>query len=83
MNEEKGQVVFYRSVDGHSGISVQFEGESASLTQQMMAELFDTTKQNISLHIQNIFEKGELMREATVKQSLTVQKEGNREAGRR
>jgi len=40
-----------------------------------MAELFDTTKQNISLHIQNIFEEGELSPKATVKEYLTVQKE--------
>jgi hypothetical protein len=40
-----------------------------------MAELFDTTKQNISLHIQNIFEEGELSPQATVKEYLTVQKE--------
>ena len=44
------------------------------LTQKLMAELFQTTKQNISLHIQNIYNEGELPPEATVKEYLTVQK---------
>ena len=48
-----------------------------------MAELFDTTKQNISNHIQNIFEEGELEEKATVKESLTVQIEGNRKVQRK
>ena len=47
-----------------------------------MAELFQTTKQNISLHIQNIYQERELEREATVKESLTVQQEGNRSVRR-
>jgi hypothetical protein len=48
-----------------------------------MTELFQTTKQNISLHINNIFNEGELNREATVKEYLTVQQEGNREVKRK
>ena len=48
-----------------------------------MAELFDTTKQNISGHIQNIFDEGELDEKATVKESLTVQTEGNRTVQRK
>jgi hypothetical protein len=47
-----------------------------------MAELFQTTKQNVSLHIQHVFEEGELSPEATVKQYLTVQTEGNRQIRR-
>jgi transcriptional regulator with AAA-type ATPase domain len=65
------------------------EGRTASiyecrkrLTQQLMAELFQTTKQNISLHVQNIFEEGELLPEATVKEYLTVRQEGNRQVQR-
>lgn len=83
MNANKRkQVVIYKSIDGQSEISVQFEGETVWLTQQQIAELFDTTKQNVNLHIQNIFNEGELLSEATVKKSLTVQKEGAREVRR-
>ena len=80
--DNKKQVVIYKSIDGQAEISVQFEGETVWLTQQQIAELFDTTKQNVNLHIQNIFNEGELLSEATVKKSLTVQKEGAREVRR-
>ncbi|MEA2325783.1 MAG: hypothetical protein QOE68_742, partial [Thermoanaerobaculia bacterium] len=69
--------------DGKLKIDVRFEGETVWLTQQQMAELFQTTKQNVSLHVQNIFEEKELDRGATVKESLTVQKEGTRSVERR
>ena len=52
------------------------------LTQLEMAELFDATKQNISLHLKNVFEDGELDAAATVKESLTVQIEGSRQVQR-
>lgn len=52
------------------------------VTQLEMAELFDATKQNISLHLKNVFEDGELDAEATVKDSLTVQTEGTRKVQR-
>src|SRR5436853_1400940 len=78
-----GQFLVYQTEDGKLKIDVRFEGETVWLTQQQMAELFQTTKQNVSLHIQNIYEEGELGREATVKESLTVQPEGNRSVQRR
>ena len=53
------------------------EGETVWLSQRDMAELFQTTKQNVNLHIQNIFDEGELTPEATVKDYLTVQTEGS------
>lgn len=52
------------------------------LSQIEITELFDTTKQNISLHIKNILEEGELSEKATVKESLTVQTEGKRQVER-
>ncbi|MFA5044009.1 MAG: virulence RhuM family protein, partial [Kiritimatiellia bacterium] len=58
------------------------ENETVWLTQQLMADLFQTTKQNISLHLQNIYDQGELAREATVKKSLTVREEGGRQIRR-
>jgi hypothetical protein len=55
-------------------VEVRFEDETIWLTQLQLSELFSTTKQNISLHIKNIFEEEELTMEATVKEFLTVQK---------
>lgn len=79
----EGQFLVYQTEDGKFKIDVRFEGETVWLTQQHMAELFQTTKQNISLHIQNIYEERELERGATVKGSLTVQLEGKRSVQRR
>ncbi|MBV8546592.1 MAG: virulence RhuM family protein [Acidobacteria bacterium] len=78
-----GQFLVYQTQDGKLKIDVRFEGETVWLTQQQMAELFQTTKQNVSLHIQNVFEEKELERLATVKESLTVQREGTRSVQRR
>jgi len=78
----KGQFLVYKAEDGKLKLDVRFEDESVWLTQQLMADLFQTTKQNISRHIQNIYEEGELVSEATVKKYLTVRSEGNREVKR-
>jgi len=56
---------------------VRLENETVWLTQQMMADLFLTTQQNVSQHIQNIIEERELTLEGTHKKSLSVQQEGN------
>ena len=76
------EIILYQTEDGKTRIEVRMEGETVWLTQQSMAELFQTTKQNISLHIQNIFEEGELSTGSTVKKYLTVQREGQREVKR-
>lgn len=78
----KGQFLVYQAEDGKLKLDVRFEDESVWLTQQLMADLFQTTKQNISLHIQNIYEERELIPEATVKKYLTVRSEGNRQVKR-
>ena len=75
-----GQMLIYR--DGALNLQVRLDGETVWLTQQLMAELFQTTKQNISLHLRNIYEQRELSRAATVKESLTVQQEGERQVQR-
>ena len=75
-----GQMLIYR--DGALNLQVRLDGETVWLTQLQMAELFQTTKQNISLHILNILEEGEQSREATVKEYLTVQQEGTRQVRR-
>ena len=78
MENQKGEILFYQREDGSAQIDVRLEEDTVWLTQQLMAELFNTSKQNISLHIQNIFEEGELIPDSTVKNFLTVQKEGTR-----
>lgn len=65
------------------GIEVRLEDDTVWLTQQMLAELYGTTKQNISLPVLNIYEEEELSRESTVKDFLTVRNEGNRKVNRR
>lgn len=79
---EKGELILYQTEDGKTRLEVRLQDETVWLTQKLMAELFQTTKQNISLHIQNIFDEGELMPEATVKEYLTVQTEGSRQVNR-
>ena len=76
-------LILYQTEDGRTRIQCRFENETVWLTQQHMAELFQTTKQNVSLHIKNIYEERELERGATVKESLTVQLEGKRSVQRR
>ncbi|MBU1087903.1 MAG: virulence RhuM family protein [Candidatus Omnitrophica bacterium] len=78
----KSQLIIYQTENGETKIDVRFQDETVWLSQQLMAELFHTTKQNISLHIANIYEEKELFSQATVKEFLTVQKEGNRQVSR-
>ncbi|EKD51904.1 MAG: hypothetical protein ACD_62C00164G0009 [uncultured bacterium] len=78
----KGQFLVYSTENGEIKIDVRLENETVWLTQQLMAELFQTTKQNISLHIQNVLEESELTPETTVKEILTVRQEGDRNVQR-
>ncbi len=82
-NPQDESVVVYRSEDESVTLDVQLANETVWLTQQQMTLLFNSTKQNISLHINNIFKEGELLKEATVKDYLTVQNEGGRQVSRR
>lgn len=75
-------LILYTTEDGRSRIQLRAEDQTVWLTQLEMAELFSATKQNISLHLKNIFEDNELDEPATVKESLTVQTEGSREVRR-
>ncbi len=74
--QPKGQFLVYASEDGRSKIEVRLEGETVWLTQQHMAGLFQTTKQNISLHLKNIFDGGELTATSVVKDFLTTAADG-------
>ena len=75
--------ILYTTEDGNSQIQLQEENGTVWLSQLQIAELFNATKQNISLHLKNIFEDGELDERATVKESLTVQTEVKREVKRK
>ncbi len=77
-----GEVVVYRTEDGHSRIQVRIEGETVWLTQAMMAGLFETTVPNINIHIHNILHDNELRAGATIKDYLTVRQEGSRQVRR-
>jgi hypothetical protein len=75
-------LLLYTTNDGRSQIKLRASDQSVLLTQLEMAELFEATKQKISLHLKNDFREGDLVPAATVKQSLTVQIEGSCEIQR-
>lgn len=77
------ELILYSSDDGQTRLHLRVDGETAWLSQLEIAELFQTSKQNVSLHARNIFEDGELNPSATVKESLTVQNEGGRQVKRK
>jgi hypothetical protein len=76
------QIAFYQSPNGSVNIEVLYAEENIWLTQKKMAELFDTTPQNVTQHIKNIYADNEADQIATCKDFLQVQKEGNREIKR-
>lgn len=76
------QLILYTTEDGNSKIQLRAQDDTVWLSQLEMAELFNASKQNISLHLRNIFADGELDPKATVKDSLTVQTEGGRQVRR-
>lgn len=78
----KNEIILYRPNELAEHIEVRLEDETVWLSQAQMAMLFSQTKQNISLHINNCFKEGELEKIATIKESLTVQKEGKRSVKR-
>jgi hypothetical protein len=82
MEFSKGRFLVYEAPDGELKLDVRLEEETVWLTHQLMAELFQTTKQNISQHIISIYREGELESEATVKKFFTVRREGNRDIQR-
>jgi hypothetical protein len=73
-----GQFLVYQTEDGKLKIDVRFEGETVWLTQQHMAELFQTTKQNVGQHLKNILEEGELAQESVVKDFFTTAADGKK-----
>ncbi|MFO1009432.1 MAG: hypothetical protein U1F29_05150 [Planctomycetota bacterium] len=71
--------VLYQTEDGRTRIQSRFEDQTIWLSQALIAELFQTTPQNVTMHLQAIFEEGELVEEATCQDCLQVRREGRRE----
>jgi len=85
MSEEpkpQNSIVLYQTEDGETRIACRFDHDTLWLTQAQIAELFQTTPQNVTLHLKAIFAEGELTEEATCKEYLQVRKEGKREVSR-
>ena len=83
MEENYSQILIYQTENGETKLDVRFQDETVWLTQKLMAELFQTTPQNITIHLRNIFEEGELEENPTCKDFLQVQIEGGREVRRK
>ena len=77
-----GEVVLYQSPDGEVRLDVRLDHESVWLTQKQMAELFDTSPDNVGLHLKNVYAEGELVEGATTEDSSVVQTEGKRRVRR-
>ena len=80
--ESGSELILYQTEDGQTRIECRFEKENVWMTQALMAELFQTTPQNITLHLKAIFEEGELAEAATCKDYLQVRAEGERQVQR-
>ena len=75
---KKAEIIIYQPNDQSTMLEVRIEEETVWLTQAQMGELFQATKQNISLHINNIFREGELIRDSVVKEYLTTASDGKK-----
>ena len=79
---DTNQIIIYQGENGETRIEVKFTGDTVWLSQQQMAELYQTTRPNIVQHIRNIYEDGELEEKATCKNFLQVRQEGTRQVSR-
>lgn len=77
MKENNG-IIIYQDEDGVTKVNVRFSNEDVWLTQNQLAEIYDTTQENISMHIKNIYEDKELDENRTYKKFLLVRQEGKR-----
>jgi hypothetical protein len=82
LTDKPTNILIYQAEDGKTHINVRLDKDSVWLTQSTMSELFQTTPQNITLHIKSIYSEGELQEEATCKEYLQVQIEGKRKIQR-
>ena len=81
--EPKSEIILYQTEDGRTRLEVRFEDETLWLSQALMAELFQTTPQNITLHLKALFAEGEIEESATCKDYLQVRQEGTRTVQRK
>ncbi len=77
-DQSSGEIVVYQREDGSPAIEVRLESGTVWLSQQQLADLFGTTRENITIHLRNIFDEGELDPAATSKDLLQVRQEGSR-----
>ncbi|WFO16858.1 virulence RhuM family protein [Cellulophaga baltica 4] len=82
MGESK-EILIYQSADGKSQLQVSLQDDTILLTQKQLSELFQTTIPNINMHLKNVFNEGEQIEKATIKESLIVQSEGKRKVKRK
>ena len=82
MSDSNGELILYRTEDGHTDVHLRAADGTVWLTQAEMADLFETTPQNITQHIRAVYEEGEIEEEATCKDYLQVRQEGSREVRR-
>jgi len=80
--DKENKLILYKDEEGRVSVNVRFADEDVWLTQQQLAEIYSTTKQNVSQHIDNILADGELEENRTVKNFLTVRQEGKRQVQR-
>ncbi|MBS9774264.1 MAG: virulence RhuM family protein, partial [Tenacibaculum sp.] len=79
----QNEIILYQDDSGNVRIDVRMENETIWLTQKQMSELFQTTTQNITLHLKNVYQEGELDEFSTCKDFLQVRQEGKREVKRK
>ena len=80
--KEENKIILYQDDNEITRVSVRFADEDVWLTQNQLAEIYDTTQENISMHISNIYKDGELDENRTYKKFLLVRQEGNRQVKR-
>ena len=80
--EPQSNIILYQTEDGRTRIQCRFENETVWLTQALMAELFQVTSQNVTLHLKAIYAESELDEAATCKEYLQVRTEGGRQIAR-
>lgn len=73
-----GEVIIYEREDGAPALRVRLEAETVWLSQQQIADLFQTSRENVTMHLRNVYDEGELRRAATSKDLLQVRREGVR-----
>ena len=82
MNEFNNSIIIYQPHADQPAVDVRLEGETAWLSQRQMSVLFDTSSDNVGLHLKNIYAEGELLEEATTEDFSVVRQEGNRQVRR-